>query len=236
MNVRAARLTTRILAATCGVLLLLLVVQYAGFGRGYRWDTQPRDGEDAHALPTIDQHTPQMPAPGTYTAIDAHPLFNEDRQPSPIDALADADAGAPPVNPLNVQLTGVIIDEINHVRVAMLLDRTRNQPISLKVGMPLEGDQAAWTLVELKPRVAVFRSAAAETTEVELETAGGAPAGPAGGPRAAPPRAPLSMPQTKGGEAGTDDLAKRIEERRRQMREEAERNRKEPAPPGPAKK
>ena len=235
MNVRAARLTTRVLAAICGALLLLLVVQYAGFGRGYRWDASTAAGEDTHALPNIDQQMPTMPPAGAYAAIDAHPLFNEDREPSPVDALADADADAPPANPLNVQLTGVIIDDANHVRVAMLLDRTRNQPISLKVGMPLEGDQAAWTLVELKPRVAVFRNAAAETSEVELETAG-APATPAGVSRPAPGRGvATSTPQIKT-DAAADDLAKRIEERRRQMREEAERNRKEPASPAPGKK
>ena len=174
MNLRAARLTTQALAATCGVLLLLLVAQYAGLGRGYRWDAATTDGEEAHALPDIDRHAPQMPAAGAFAAIDAHPLFNEDREPSPQDAAADADA-APPPNPLNVQLTGVIIDEVNHVRVAMLLDKARNLPVSLKVGMPLEGDQAAWTLVEVKPRVAVFRNAAAETSEVELETSTTAP-------------------------------------------------------------
>ena len=37
-------------------------------------------------------------------------------------------------------------------------------------------------------------------------------------------------------EQRSEMIRRRIEERRRQMREEAERNRKEPAPPGPAKK
>ena len=35
MNVRAARLTTNALAGLCGVLPLLIIVQYAGLGRGY---------------------------------------------------------------------------------------------------------------------------------------------------------------------------------------------------------
>jgi len=222
MNVRAAKLTTQVLAATCGVLLLLLVAQYAGLGRGYRWDVASADGEDAKALPNIDRRPPQMPAAGAFAAIDAHPLFNEDRAPSPQDAAESADA-TPPPNPLNVQLTGVIIDEINHVRVAMLLDKARNLPVTLKVGMPLEGDQAAWTLVEVKPRTAVFRNASAETSEVELETSTAAPKAPPPKPSAGrPPARPGAAPPPSAG----GDLAKRIEERRRQMREEAERNRK----------
>lgn len=236
MNVQAARMTTRILAATCGALLLLLIVQYAGLGRGYRWDAPTGGDDQARELPSMDARTPQLPAPGTYVAIEAHPLFNEDREPTPADALAGDDNAEPPASPLNVQLTGVIIDEVNQVRVAMLLDKTRNQPVSLRVGMPLEGDQAAWTLVELKPRVAVFRNAAAETSEVELETASAAPAGPGrAAPRSNAPRAPASAPQVKS-DVAADDLAKRIEERRRQMREEAERNRRPPASPTPDKK
>jgi len=235
MNLRAARLTTQALAATCGVLLLLLVAQYAGLGRGYGWDAASADGEEAHALPNIDQRALQMPSAGAFAAIDAHPLFNEDREPSPQDAIAGADDAAPPPSPLNVQLTGVIIDDANHVRVAMLLDKARNLPVSLKVGMPLEGDQAAWTLVEVKPRVAVFRNAAAETSEVELETSTVAPKTP---PKPVAGRTPArrgaAAPPPPGAAGG--DLAKRIEERRRQMREEAERNRKGPPPGGPNKK
>jgi len=231
MNVHAARLTTQALAATCGVLLLLLVAQYAGLGRGYGWDAASADGEDAHALPNIDRRAPQMPAAGAFAAIEEHPLFNADREPSPQDADAGADGDAPPASPLNVQLTGVIIDEAHQVRVAMLLDKARNLPVSLKVGMPLEGDQGAWTLVELKPRVAVFRNAAAETSEVELETSTVAP-------KAAPkPRAGGSKAPPKPGAAPAgNDLAKRIEERRRQMREQAEQNRKGGAAAGPNKK
>lgn len=231
MNVRAARMTTQALAATCGVLLLVLVAQYAGLGRGYHWDDTADVGEGAHALPAIDKQAPQMPAIGTFAAIDAHPLFNEDREPSPVDA-GPADDAAPPPSPLNVQLTGVIIDEINHVRVAMLLDKARNVPVSLKVGMPLDGDQAAWTLVDLKPRVAVFRNASAETTEVELETSSSTIKPPVGNP----PRPVAGRPPTAGAANGASDLARRIEERRRQMREEAERRKKGAPPSLPNKK
>ena len=53
-------------------------------------------------------------------------------------------------------------------------------------------NQAAWTLVDVKPRVAVFRNASAETSEVELETSTTAPKAPSARPVAgrSPPRRP----------------------------------------------
>jgi general secretion pathway protein N len=106
----------------------------------------------------------------------------------------------------------------------MVRDNLRNETVALKVGMPLQGDQAGWTLVDLQPRLAKFRNASDETAEIELSTA----AGPAQAPPA--PRAPAEAPVGRGqvappkaGNPAETDLAKRIEERRRQMREEAER-------------
>jgi general secretion pathway protein N len=237
MNIRAARLTTNVLAAGCAGLALIVILQYAGFGRGFRWATDDAPSEAHGALGDIDKQPLKMPPASAFAAVEAHPLFNEDRQPTPVDPNAGSEA-VPPPSPLNVALTGVILDEQNQVRVAMLQDKTRNQAVALKVGMPLEGDQSSWTLVEVKPRGAVFRNAANETAEVELETAvmaqqGGAPRsganntgkGPAGG------RPNNNMPPRPGGAARPDakpvdasnDLARRIEERRKQMREDAER-------------
>jgi len=244
MNVQTARLTTKVLAGTCGALLLIAVAQYIGVGRGYRW-APDAEGDTANAaLGTIDSKPVSLPPASAFADIDAHPLFNEDRQPTPVDASDGSDA-APPPSPLNIALTGVILDDANHVRIAMLQDKSRNQAIALKVGMPLGGDQASWTLIDVKPRGVVFKSAANETTEVALETSliqPSAPKAPARTP--AKPPAPGSKPNTPPGKmppnAAPDpkgnnaDLAHRIEERRRQMREDAERLRnggKDPAAP-----
>ena len=234
MNVKVTRLTTTALAGACGVLLLLLVAQYIGMGRGYHWADTADDAGSRPAVGAIDNKPVQMPPASAFAAIDAHPLFNEDREPTPADA-SEGDAGESAPSPLNVTLTGVILDDRNHVRIAMLQDKALNQAIALKVGMPLEGDQSSWTLIEVKPRGAVFRSAANETTEIELETAAAPPPRPlAGRGGVRPPTPPRVRPA-----AGQDDnqnasadLAKRIEERRRQMREDAERLRKgQPAQP-----
>jgi len=232
MNVRAARLTTNALAGACGLLLLLVIAQYAGLGRGYHWSADGEgDGEAARApVGAIDQKPVQMPPFSSFAAIEAHPLFNEDREPTPVDA-SGGDEAAPPPSPLNVALTGVILDEKNHVRIAMLQDKARNESIALKVGMPLEGDQASWTLVDVQPRSVVFRNSANETSEIELETAVAPP--PKAGRTTRPAAKPAGNPGKTESTAPGGDLAKRIEERRRQMREDAERLRKgrKPAPP-----
>ena len=239
MNVRAARLTTKALVGVGGALLLLVIAQYAGLGRGYHWAAEA-EGDAVHApLGTIDSKPLKLPPASAFADIDAHPVFNEDRKPTPLDA-ADGTAAAP--SPLNIALTGVILDEKNHVRIAMLQDKTRNQAIALKVGMPLEGDQASWTLVEVKPRGVVFKNAANETTAVELETA--AAAAPASGRPPIQPLRPNNQPPVTGRpNAGADaksadasaDLARRIEERRKQMREDAERLRTGGKPAQPNK-
>jgi general secretion pathway protein N len=239
MNVRASRLVTQALAGCCGALLLLAIAQYAGLGRGYHWSDEAAGGGDPAAVGAIDKRPVQLPPASAFAAIEAHPLFNDDRQPTP-QGPSDGSEDTPPPSPLNVALTGVILDEPNDVRIAMLQDKASNQSIALSVGMPLQGDQAAWTLVEVKPRAAVFRNAANETAEVELETAvvpAARPAPPRNARTVAPGRpgnANANARDAKGQEAGSD-LARRIEERRARMREDAERQRAKKAAATPKK-
>ena len=244
MNVQVARLTTTALGAACGFLVLTALLQYAGVGRGYSW--APDDPASAPPLPgggAVDEKPLKLPPASAFAEVEAHPLFNEDRKPTPIDASEGEDSAAPQ-NPLNITLTGIV--STSSVKIAMVQDKARNQSIALKVGMPLEGDQASWTLVEVKPRSVVFRSAANERTEVELETSVAQPAKapPPRTARTGTPAAPgatgahgnTSTADNKRGDSG--DLAKRIEERRRQMREDADKQRNQsgkgkPPPPNP---
>ncbi|ANB16796.1 hypothetical protein [Dokdonella koreensis] len=228
MNVRAAEMATRVLLGICALFGALLLVLYAGYGRGYGW-LSDNEGPRKLAAGTIDR-APFVPPPlTTFAAIDQRPLFNEDRRPSAVEAVASSDA--PPEVPLNIQLTGVIVTP--ETRIALITDKARNLSLSLKVGMPLEGDQASWTLIEVNPRSVVFQSINNERSEVELEVAGtvtpppnmrtpgGTP--PPGNTRPPPPGA--QQPAQAGN--SNEDLAKRIEARRRQMREEAEKLRQQ---------
>jgi general secretion pathway protein N len=243
MNVRFARLTTTALGAACGVLLLAALLQYAGVGRGYSW--APDDPDSVPPLPggAVDEKPLKLPPESAFAEVERHPLFNEDRQPTPIDATA-SDETVAKVSELNITLTGII--STSAVKIAMVQDKARNQSVALKVGMPLEGDQAGWMLAEVRPRSVVFVSAANEKTEIELETSVAQPRAPA--PRSSRSSATAARGKANAGGAAGDnkrdsgDLARRIEERRRQMREDAEKQRNQngkgkppPKPPAPPK-
>jgi general secretion pathway protein N len=227
VNVRIARLSTTVLAGACGFLLFTALLQYAGVGRGYRWAADDPSSEPTLPGGAADEKPLKLPPANAFAEVEMHPLFNEDRKPTPIDASEGDDSSAPQ-SPLNITLTGIV--STSSVKIAMVQDKARNQSVALKVGMPLEGDQASWTLVEVKPRSVVFKSAANERTEVELETSVAQPA-KAPAPRSARTGTPANK---AGGNAGgngskdnkkgdSGDLAKRIEDRRRQMREDAEK-------------
>jgi general secretion pathway protein N len=226
MDIRVTRMITLALAGSCGVLALSAMVQLAGYGRGYGWlpaDTEPSASTNAD----IDRNPFSMPAFSSYHEVDSRPLFNEDRKPTPVSE-GDAEEQGPPPVPLNVTLTGVILvrktESTPELRIAMVRDNMRNESLALKVGMPLTGDQAGWTLVAVEPRLAKFRNASDELAEIELYPAAAAPAPPqAQRPPPVAPAVPGGVAPNKGDNAAESDLAKRIEERRRQMREEAER-------------
>lgn len=224
MNVRIARLSTTVLAGACGFLLFTVLLQYAGVGRGYGWAADDPSTEPTLPGGAADEKPLKLPPANAFAEVEMHPLFNEDRKPTPLDASEGDDSSAPQ-SPLNITLTGIV--STSSVKIAMVQDKARNQAVALKVGMPLEGDQASWTLVEVKPRSVVFKSAANERTEVELETSVAQPAKPPAARSARTGTPPNKAngnnapKDTKKGDSG--DLAKRIEDRRRQMREDADK-------------
>ena len=61
MNVRTARLATHALGGICGGLLLLAVLQYAGFGRGYGWSDDAAGEVDRGGVGRIDNTPVQLP-------------------------------------------------------------------------------------------------------------------------------------------------------------------------------
>jgi general secretion pathway protein N len=239
MSVRGSRLLSIVLAGICACLLLLALILQAGWGRGYRW----ADPDDSAALAAtnIDREMFKLPAEKEYAATEARPLFNEDRKPTPEIPDEPAKPDVPP-STLNIALTGIVLTPKLHL--ALIQDKSKNTTVSLREGMPMPGDQGDWTLTELKPRSAIFKQApGGEEVEVELTTAVASQKAPAAG-RPGKPGAPASPPPRGNAAAmvapnGTnpgaaEQLQRRIEERRRQMRDEAERmkRQKEAANPG----
>ncbi|HST28200.1 MAG TPA: hypothetical protein VLK26_07505 [Rudaea sp.] len=232
MSTQAAKLLSAILAGVCGVLLLLALAMQFGFGRGYSW-LQPDVDSSQIASVAIDKTPFKLPPETQFADTTARPLFNDDRKPTP-DSPDAADTPPPPKVPLNIALTGVILTPQLHL--AMVHDKLKNKDMALKEGMPMDGDQGGWTLTRINPRSAVFRETSGEEVEVELSTAVAGPT-PAVNARPGtqavvapvhvPAPAPMAAPPAQNEQAQA--LQRRIEERRAQMREEAERLRQQKA-------
>ena len=235
MSVRGAKILSVVLAAVCGALLLVAIALQIGVGRGFRWLPLDDDVIASVGGSTIDRQPFKLPPESAFGETTERPLFNEDRKPTPEPPEAPVNPPPPPVA-LNVNLTGVILTPAVHI--AMLHDNGKNDQFTVKEGMPLPGDLGGWTLTKVKQRSALFKESAGEEVEVELSTAvaspkpGSAPARP-GAPQlpaaatvAAQGQKPPAPPAQGGKPAevsSAEQLQRRIEERRKQMRDEAER-------------
>jgi general secretion pathway protein N len=226
MSIQGAKLLTLTLACACGLLLLLALLLQMGLGRGYHWLSADEDAVSAPGAAKIDRVPFKLPPETSFAQTQARPLFNEDRKPTP-DVPVEAGVPAAPPVPLNVSLTGVILTPQLHL--AMIHDNVKNDSAAVKEGMPLPGDLGGWTLTRVKERSAIFREGAGDEVEVELSTAVASPKpgtqARAGAPAPAMPQQSIPRPATaKPPDANqAEQLQRRIEERRKQMRDEAER-------------
>jgi general secretion pathway protein N len=237
------KMLTTVLAATCGVLFVLALAMEFGVGRGYHWLDPDKDASDTAGNAAIDRDPFQLPPQTNFAATNQRPLFNDDRKPSKEEDAGPPDA--PPPSPLNISLTGTLLVGKPVTRTAMVRENGKAQTIALKEGMPLPGDQGAWTLSQVKNRSAVFKSSGGEEVEVELAVAIASqkpnpPPRTGGAAAAAAPNRTVNPAQAGPVPAQGDELQRRIEERRKQMREAAERmkaerqNDQQTPPPPPA--
>lgn len=241
----AQRLPAMLMGVVALWSLLFAIAGLTGLGGRYR--VHPDDPARVPPLPALDlsrARSPLQPVE-TYADIGERPLFNADRRPLPVeDTKVDgtAEAEPPPAAPLDVVLTSVIMTP--QFQLAILLDNRSGKSLSVRVGQSLDGDLAGWTLKELQARKAVFTGPGGDTT-ADLRVFDGS-GGQAPSPAAAPvvnaaateagsaPAAPPPPAAVPGGEGEpktealtpeqrSEMIRRRIEERRRQMREEAAR-------------
>jgi general secretion pathway protein N len=231
MATASQRLPILLLGALAGWSLMVAIAVYAGLGA--RYSLHPDDASRVPELPRLDLSRAQNPLQGleAYAVVGERPLFNADRRPIPVPEAAGATDAAPPAAvPLDVTLTSVILS--GDMKIAILLDKKTNKTQSVRIGSALEGEQSGWKLIELGARKAVFEGPGGRN-EVELRVfdgSGGEAPTPVASATPAPdavadPNAPVAEQQTP--ESRAELIRKRIEERRRQMREEAERANKE---------
>lgn len=229
---------TLILGGSCGVLAFIAMLQVFGIGAGYSLLEDAPAVLDEELNRPLQQVVIKLPDFSLYREIAERPLFTNDRKPRPIDAKGPEIAGdAPPPQPLNATLLGVLLDP-DH-RVAILRDNSSSSVMRVRQGMPLPGDLSGWTLQELEPRKAIFDGGPQQgTAELKLDMA----KSPTGAPMPVPgmqqpianavppgqqpppqpagqPPQPLPMDEA----ARQAEVQRIIEQRRAQMRAEAEK-------------
>jgi general secretion pathway protein N len=204
MNAAAQRRLTAPLAAVVLLLGVLFLVLLGGVGRGVRW-APPRA-----SAPLPEQHAATLPPPvplERYAPVWQQPLFDPDRKPVTHAAAGGGQLG-------DMQLTGIILTPT--LRMALLHNkREGNNGQELRVREGTRLPDGSWTLVEVRPRSAVFDSASGR---VELQLPAGAPIeqvhgapGPAGNPAEAT-SVPNELPENSGERPPLEPVPARSEE------------------------
>lgn len=239
MASRSQLLLTSALGAATAWSALFALAGVAGLGG--RYSPLPDDPSLAGELPSInlEQAVSTLEGAGTYAAIGDRPLFNFDRRPlppvAPPDSAQPAEA-TPPAAPEFI-LTSVI--KSGDKQIAIVQHTPSGNSQTVVVGAALQAELAGWTLIELAPRGAVFEGGGGRKSfELRVfDGTGGQPPTPIDVPPAqnavaqdgaAPVVGADGQPQQAAAdtpEARAEMIRRRIEERRRQMREEAERAR-----------
>lgn len=245
------RMVTAALAAFALWALLFLVAGLFGFGG--KVGVHPDDPSAIKPLPSLElsEAESKLQDIDAYAAVADRPLFNHDRKPLPEQNVAsNQPPPPPPPQPLEVELTSVLL--VNKQKIAIVQNKKDRKSQSVHVGKSLTGDLSSWKLVELKGREAVFEGPnGKETLELRVFNGKGGkpptamPKRPAPQPKptgnvpapAVAAQPPPPPPPSKGIEQKQEPapaqpmtpeeraelIRQRIAERRRQMREEAER-------------
>lgn len=229
-----ARRLAVVLVAVAVLLGGVLIAQQFGFGSGYALAKGSGPAKPRDYLAGLGKDSFKLAPFSDFGELVARPVFNEDRRPTPIEEKpADGAAQVATVPDLDVTLTSII--HTPDKKIAIVRDNKTSASVVVKLGMPLEGEQSGWKLVEVAPRKVVFEGEGAGRKELELSvnesamarTEGAAPAQtqtpmPSGQPAVAQ-QAPAETDAAN--QAKAEEIRRRIEERRRQLREEAERMR-----------
>lgn len=232
-----AKRMTAVLGSLAALLVAILVAQQFGIGAGYRLAEGDGPAKPKDYLGGLSKEGFKLGAFTEYQELISRPVFNEDRKPTPVEEVVKPDESQVAVADLDVTLTSVIHSKDK--KVAIVRDNKSNESMVVRIGMPLEGEQSGWKLVEVEPRKVVFEAEGGNRKELELAINEAAIARAEGSPPPAqqqpmnngapPPPPPPPQAQQAGSDAANqakaEEIRRRIEERRRQLREEAERMR-----------
>lgn len=219
-----ARASTWLLAAACAWALLLWLAAALGMGTRIAAVAAQAPG----ALPAPPAVVGERIGPlGQYAEAASRPLFTQDRRPRAFLAVAQGE-GEGSGAALDFVLTGVLISP--QVRLAILQPSGGGDSQRVREGAAPEG-AADWRLLEVQPRRALFEGPGGQLA-LELRAFGVAgsaePRADVGTPRpmVLPPPQP-DAPQVQAAREATpddarriDDIRRRIEARRAQLRQQ----------------
>lgn len=234
------------LGASCAVLAAIALLQFFGIGGGYRLLPDEPAPLEVDLTQPLRQMEFKLPDYGLYAEIGNRTLFTSDRKPRPIEASGGpaVPGDVPPPAALNATLLGIMLADGK--RVALLRDNTTSAVSRVAEGNPLPGEMSGWTVKHLEARKAVLDGGPAQgEQELKLDmgkapsgapmappvqpVATAAPVPPGGVPQPVQPgMAPNAATQPAVAANAQDaqrqaEIQKIIEQRRAQMRAEAER-------------
>lgn len=171
-------LLVNVLIAVIGLLLIVAALQFVGWGRGIE-DIQAEEFNENQIEQLVtakdDLAAPDI-KPEIIDRITQTPLFREDRQPYVpplvVENNPEDNQDVIEVKPLKAQVTSIIIT--NNNSYVMIQDQLTNERLTLKEGMPLDGEQGMWVVQNIDKRKVTFAAEGQEPVELELEVFSGA--------------------------------------------------------------
>ncbi|MCX7544079.1 hypothetical protein [Marinicella gelatinilytica] len=167
-----------VLIAVIGMLLILAALQFVGWGRGIK-TLEPmafEEGQLEQLVAAKDDLSPPEIKSDVIDRVIQTPLFREDRQPFVPPVVEEVNSeevfDVVEVKPLKAQITSIIIT--NNSRYVMIQDQVSKERLTLKEGMPLDGEQGMWVVDTIDKRKVTFVADGQEPIELELEVFSGA--------------------------------------------------------------
>ncbi len=220
------------LAWGCGGLAFIsLLLTWA-----WNWPVSSGSAEAEQPVEAVVASTDQAAELGAisdYRVINDRPVFNESRQPMvTVDGEGEPIefAEAPVANALDVRLTGVIITPEQRLAT---LSRNDGEALIAHEGNPLDGEYVGWTVTDIEPRMIRLESSQGESMELELTVHDQPIREP---PKPEPTPAERQMAQegvdpdseeTGAPMSRAEEIRQRIQERREQLRRDAEMEREQ---------
>jgi hypothetical protein len=214
-------------AALAGLAGLLVL---ASVGLGLAWNVPPSSGEkvddEIESLkvdlpPSLEPMNPME----NYAVILERPVFNESRRP-------EADSGenedqvvldsSEEVTDPGVRLTGVVLTP--DLRIVTLTPNNDGEPVIVREGTELEGEQLGWAVGSIDPRRVTLNSRDGRELQLDLSIHDEMIEEP---PKPEPVTTEEAQAVTEGEEddqpmSRAEEIRQRIQERREQLRREAE--------------